>query len=42
MKGLFANAVLHDPLTGAVLTPDRVWAMCDEMFAALKPWLPQF
>jgi len=35
-------AVLHDPLTGAVCTPDQVWAMCDEMFDALAPWLPQF
>jgi alpha-galactosidase len=35
-------AVLHDPLTGAVCTTEEVWAMCDEMFAALAPWLPQF
>mgnify|MGYP005840255491 CR=1 FL=1 len=35
-------AVLHDPLTSAVCTPDQVWAMCDEMFEALAPWLPQF
>ncbi len=35
-------AVLHDPLTGAVCDPDEVWAMCDEMFEALAPWLPQF
>ena len=35
-------AVLHDPLTAAVCTPDEVWAMCDEMFEALAPWLPQF
>ena len=35
-------AVLHDPLTGAVCNPEEVWAMCDEMFEALAPWLPQF
>jgi alpha-galactosidase len=35
-------AVLHDPLTGAVCSPDEVWAMCDEMFEAMAPWLPQF
>lgn len=35
-------AVMHDPLTAAVLTPDEIWAMCDEMFDALAPWLPQF
>jgi alpha-galactosidase len=41
-RQLVKLAVLHDPLTGALLTPDRVWAMCDEMFDALSPWLPQF
>ena len=35
-------AVLNDPLTAAVCTPDEVWKMCDEMFEALSPWLPQF
>lgn len=35
-------AVMHDPLTAAVLMPDEIWAMCDEMFDALAPWLPQF
>ena len=35
-------AVLHDPLTGALCTPDQVWAMVDEMFRELAPWLPQF
>ena len=35
-------AVLHDPLTAAVCDPDEVWRMCDEMFEALAPWLPQF
>ena len=41
-RNLAKLAVLHDPLTSAVLTPDEVWAMCDEMFEALAPWLPQF
>ena len=35
-------AVLHDPLTAAVCDPDETWRMCDEMFEALAPWLPQF
>jgi alpha-galactosidase len=35
-------AVLNDPLTAAVCTPDEVWNMCDEMLDALSPWLPQF
>ena len=41
-RNLARLAVLHDPLTSAVLTPDQVWAMVDEMFEALSPWLPQF
>ena len=41
-RQLVKLAVLHDPLTGAICTPDQVWAMCDEMFEALGPWLPQF
>lgn len=41
-RNLVKLAVLHDPLTAAVCTPDQVWAMCDEMFDALAPWLPQF
>lgn len=41
-RQLVKLAVLHDPLTAAVCTPDQVWAMCDEMFDALAPWLPQF
>jgi len=41
-RQLVRLAVLHDPLTAAVCTPDGVWAMCDEMFDSLKPWLPQF
>jgi alpha-galactosidase len=35
-------AMLHDPLTSAVCTPDEVWAMADEMLDALAEWLPQF
>ena len=41
-RNLAKLAVLHDPLTSAVLTPDQVWAMCDEMFEAEREWLPQF
>jgi alpha-galactosidase len=41
-RELVKLAVLHDPLTGAVCNPPEVWAMCDEMFEALAPWLPQF
>lgn len=41
-RDLAKLAVLHDPLTAAVCTTKEVWAMCDEMFDALAPWLPQF
>ena len=41
-RELVKLAVLHDPLTGAVCNTEEVWAMCDDMFEALAPWLPQF
>jgi len=41
-RDLVRLALLHDPLTGAVCTPDQVWAMAEEMLNALSPWLPQF
>jgi alpha-galactosidase len=45
MKGdldLLKLAVLHDPLVGAVCTPDEVWQMVDEMVVAEAQWLPQY
>ena len=41
-RELVKLAVLHDPLTGAVCSPEEVWSMCDDMFEALAPWMPQF
>ena len=41
-RDLVKQAVALDPLCGAVLNLEEVWAMCDEMFDALAPWLPQF
>ena len=41
-RELVKQAVLHDPLTGAVCNTKEVWQMCDEMFEALAPWMPQF
>jgi alpha-galactosidase len=35
-------AVLHDPLVGAICTPDEVWQMVDEMLVAQAKWLPQY
>lgn len=39
---LLKLAVLHDPLVGAVCTPDEVWQMVDEMLVAQAEWLPQY
>ncbi|MFW6132696.1 MAG: alpha-glucosidase/alpha-galactosidase [Planctomycetota bacterium] len=39
---LLKQAVLHDPLTGAVCNPEEVWQMVDEMLVAQAKWLPQY
>ncbi|NUM52902.1 MAG: alpha-glucosidase/alpha-galactosidase [Candidatus Hydrogenedentes bacterium] len=39
---LLKQAMLHDPLVGAVCSPPEVWKMADEMIAAQKKWLPQY
>src|SRR5690349_10290375 len=39
---LLKLAVLHDPLVGAICSPDEVWQMVDEMLVAQAKWLPQF
>jgi alpha-galactosidase len=39
---LLKLAVLHDPLVGAVATPEEVWQMVDEMVVAQAEWLPQY
>lgn len=39
---LLKQAVLHDPLVGAVCTPEEVWQMVDEMLVAQAEWLPQY
>ncbi len=39
---LLKLAVLHDPLVGAICTPDEVWQMVDEMLLAQSQWLPQY
>jgi alpha-galactosidase len=41
-KTLVKQALALDPLTGAVCNLDEIWAMADDMFEALAPWLPQF
>ena len=39
---LLKQAVLLDPLTGAVCNPPEVWQMVDEMLIAQEEWLPQY
>jgi len=39
---LLKQAMLHDPLVGAVCDPDEVWQMTDEMLAAQAKWLPNY
>jgi len=40
--GLLKQAMLHDPLVGAVCNPEEVWQMTDEMLVAQARWLPQY
>ena len=37
---LLKQSVLHDPLVGAICTPEEVWQMVDEMLVAQAAWLP--
>jgi len=39
---LLKQAMLHDPLVGAVCDPEEVWQMTDEMLVAQANWLPQY
>ena len=39
---LLKQAMLHDPLTGAICNPEEIWQMTDEMLVAQAQWLPQY
>ncbi len=39
---LLKQAMMMDPLTGAVLNPHEIWQMTDDMLVAEKDWLPQY
>jgi len=39
---LLKQAMMMDPLTGAVLNPPEIWEMTDEMLVACEEWLPQY
>lgn len=36
------QAMMMDPLVGAVCSPPEIWQMTDEMLVALSPWMPQW
>jgi alpha-galactosidase len=36
------QAMLHDPLVGAVCDPEEVWQMADDMLVAQRHWLPNY
>ena len=39
-RELAKQALLLDPLTSSILTPEQTWRMADEMFEAEAQWLP--
>ncbi|MCA9839022.1 MAG: alpha-glucosidase/alpha-galactosidase [Trueperaceae bacterium] len=39
---LLKQALLHDPLTGAVCTPEEVWQLADDLLVAQAKWLPNY
>ncbi|HEX8322686.1 MAG TPA: alpha-glucosidase/alpha-galactosidase [Tepidisphaeraceae bacterium] len=39
---LLKQAMMHDPLVGAVCNPEEIWQMTDEMLVAQAQWLPQY
>jgi alpha-galactosidase len=39
---LLKQAMLHDPLTGAVCNPEEVWQLTDDMLVAQAEWLPNY
>jgi alpha-galactosidase len=39
---LLKQAMLHDPLVGAVCDPEEVWQLTDHMLVAQSEWLPQY
>jgi len=39
---LLKQAMMMDPLVGAVCNPPEIWQMVDEMLVAQSKWLPQY
>ncbi len=36
------QAMMMDPLVGAILNPQQIWQMTDDMLIAQEKWLPQY
>ena len=39
---LLGQAMMMDPLVGAVCNPPEIWQMVDDMLIAQEKWLPQY
>ena len=39
---LLKQAMLHDPLTGAICNPEEIWQPTDDMLVAQAEWLPNY
>lgn len=39
---LLRQAMMMDPLTGAICTPPEIWQMVDDLLVAGERWLPQY
>ena len=39
---LLKQAMLHDPLVGAVCDPEEIWQLTDDMLVQQAEWLPQY
>ncbi len=39
---LLRQAMMLDPLPGAVMSPPEIWQMVDELLVAQAQWLPQY
>lgn len=39
---ILRQAMMMDPLTGAVCNPPEIWQMVDELLVAQEAWLPQY
>ena len=39
---LLKQALLHDPLVGAVCDPEEIWQLGDHLLVAQSQWLPQY